>query len=390
MSEPRVPMLDLRAQHAAIADEIAAALARVVASQRFVAGPEVASLEQAVATYCETDHAVACGSGSDALLLSLMDHGIGPGHKVICPAFTFFATAGAVARLGAEPVFADVDPDGLTLSVDSVKRAIDRAGRPDAIIAVHLFGRVAAMDELLALAGALGVPIIEDAAQSIGARDSAGLRAGSRGDGGCLSFYPTKNLGAYGDGGMILCRDAARADRLRVLRNHGATSPYQHDVSGINSRLDAIQAAVLLAKLPHLDAWTAARQGNAAAYQDALSVAGAGIGPGPFVGLGLPIRLPSAPPRPASHVFHQYVIRVPTEDRSALRAHLAREGVDTAIYYPIALHRQPCFAGLRGGIPSLPESEAAARECLALPVHAELGKDQQARVVAGLCEFFAR
>lgn len=390
MSEPRVPMLDLRAQHAAIADEIADAMSRVVASQRFVDGDEVAGLERALAGYCETEHAVACGSGSDALLLSLMDLGIGPGQRVICPAFTFFATASAIARLGAEPVFADVDADGLCLSVDTVKHAIERSGPPDAIIAVHLFGRVAAMDDLLGLAREVGAPLIEDAAQAIGARDAAGRRAGSRGAAGCLSFYPTKNLGAYGDGGMILCRDGDRADRLRVLRNHGATSPYRHDVIGINSRLDAIQAAILRAKLAHLDAWTSARQGHAAAYHDALSAAGAGLGPGGFDGLALPIRLPNAPPRPAAHVFHQYVIRVPAADREGLRAHLSRAGIDTAVYYPIALHQQRCFAGLPGGVPCLPESEAAARECLALPVHAELGKEQQARVVAALCGFFAR
>lgn len=382
-------MLDLRAQHAAIADEIADAMARVVASQRFVEGPEVAGLEAAVASYCETDHAVACGSGSDALLLSLMDHGIGPGHRVVCPAFTFFATASAIARLGAQPVFADVEADGLSISARTVRQAIDRTGPPAALLAVHLFGRVAEMDELLDLADELGVPLIEDAAQAIGARDGSGRRAGARGDAGCLSFYPTKNLGAYGDGGMILCRDAERAERLRVLRNHGATKPYRHDVVGINSRLDALQAAILLAKLPHLDAWTAARQQHAAAYQEALAGAGAGVGPGSFDGLALPIRLPKAPPRPAFHVFHQYVVRVPAADRDALREHLSRLGVDTAVYYPIPLHGQRCFAALPGAGASLPESEAAARECLALPVHPELGKDQLARVVAGLCGYFA-
>jgi len=387
---PRVPMLDLPAQHARIAREVEAAIARVVASQAFIQGPEVAGLERALADYCEVDHAVACGSGSDAILLALMAHGIGPGDRVVCPAFTFFSTAAAIARLGAEPVFADVDPGDFCIDATAVRDAIRRTGAPRALIVVHLFGQAAPMDELVALAAELGVPLIEDAAQAIGARDASGHRVGSRGDGGCLSFYPTKNLGGFGDGGMLLTRDADLAERVRVLRDHGASPPQVHRVVGINSRLDALQAAVLRAKLPHLDDWTSARQARAARYQEALAEAGAGVGPGGYDDLTLPVRLPSWPVRPARHVFHHYVIRVPAAHRDPLRAHLDRLGVASEVYYRTALHRQPCFGAASGRVPDLPHAEAAADEGLAIPVHPELDKDQQTRVVEGIRRYFAR
>lgn len=384
-------MLDLRAQHARIGEAIDASIARVVASGRFVGGPEVAALERAVADQCRVAEAVACGSGSDALLLALMAHGIGPGDRVICPAFTFFSTAAAITRLGAEPVFADIAPESFCSDVDCVHDAIQRAGRPAALLVVHLFGRAAAMDELVKLAESLGVPLVEDAAQSIGACDESGRPVGTRGAAGCLSFYPTKNLGGYGDGGMVLTGDADIASRLRVLRDHGAETSGEHRVVGINSRLDAIQAAVLGAKLPHLDEWTNARQGHAAVYGDLLGELGAGVGAGGFDGLTLPVRLPAVPPHPASHVFHHYVLRVPAEHRDALRAQLDHVGIETGVYYSRPLHHQPCFApsaDVSLGPPSLPEAESATRECLSIPVHPDLSKEQIAVVVDAIRDYF--
>jgi dTDP-4-amino-4,6-dideoxygalactose transaminase len=383
-------MLDLPAQHARIAGEIDAAIARVISSGGFVRGAEVLAAERAIADYCEAGHAVACGSGSDALLLALMARGIGPGDRVICPALTFFSTAAAVTRLGAVPVFADVDPDSFCVDAAAVREAVARGGRPRALIAVHLFGRAAPIDELLELAAELDVPLVEDVAQAIGARDAAGRRAGSGGDAGCLSFYPSKNLGALGDGGMILTDDGELAERLRLLRDHGTGPGGLHHVVGINSRLDAIQAAVLRVKLPHLDDWTNARQERAARYHDALVGAGAGVGAGSFEGLGLPVRVPSLPPRPARHVLHHYVVRVPEEDREPLRARLAQAGIESGVYYPTPLHQQPCFAGVSAGVPRLPHAEAAARENIAIPVHPELGKEQQARVITAIRGYFDR
>ncbi len=390
MSEPRVPLFDLRVQDERLAPEIERAVARVLASGQYVRGGEVAAFERAVAEHCGVVEAVACGSGSDALLLSLMAHGIGPGDRVVCPAFTFFSTAAAIARLGAEPVFADVDPDTLCSGADEVRTAIERSGPPAALLAVHLFGRAAEMDGLVELAGALDVPLVEDAAQSIGAFDSSGRQVGTRGHGGCLSFYPTKNLGGYGDGGMVLCRSADLAARLRVLRDHGEEPSGEHRVVGINSRLDAIQAAVLAAKLPHLDAWNHARQDHAAVYGELLGELGAEAGSGAFDGPGLPLRLPAVPRRPASHVFHHYVVRVPARHREALRAHLADRGVGSGVYYSRPLHQQPCFAGSGGQPPSLPATEAAARESLTIPVHPRLSKDQLAYVVESIRSYFAQ
>lgn len=383
-------MLDLRTQYARISADVDGAIARVVAGQRFIGGAEVEALERSIAERCDVPEAVACGSGSDALLLSLMALGVGPGDRVVCPAFTFFSTAAAITRLGAVPVFADIDPESFCSEVDAVRRASERAGAPAAIIVAHLFGRAAAMDPLVALAAELDVPLVEDAAQAIAARDDSGNAVGGRGDLGCLSFYPTKNLGAYGDGGMVLAADTGMAARLRLLRDHGGDATGRHEEVGINSRLDAVQAAVLAAKLPHLDAWTNARQSHAAAYRDLLGELGAGVGAGSFDGLVLPVRLPAAPRGPASHVFHHYVLRVPADRRDALRTHLARAGIDSGVYYPVPLHRQPCFASPDGDTPALPAAEAAAREVLSIPVHPELSKDQIGIVVDEIRAFFER
>ncbi len=388
MSDERIPLLDLKAQYAGIADEIGAAVQRVIESQRFVLGPEVEALEQEIASYCDADFAVACGSGSDAILLALMVHGVGRGDQVICPAHTFFSTAGSIARLGAEPVFADIDPAAFNVTSRSVRAAAQRCANLKAIVPVHLYGRAAPMEELLALGEELGVPILEDAAQAIGARDAQGRRVGSRGSVGCFSFYPSKNLGGYGDGGMLTTGDAQLAERMRVLRTHGAQSEWHHAMVGVNSRLDAIQAAVLRVKLRHLDTWTAARREAATLYGELLRKAGAGSGPGEFDELALPARLPISEREPAVHVFHQYVIRVPAGARDPLREFLRQRGVETKIYYPIPLHRQECFQPLGTATGELPASELAAREVLALPIFPELGEARIRAVVERIQLFF--
>jgi len=385
-----VPFLDLKAQHAEIAGEVAEAIRRVVESQRFVFGPEVESLEREIAEYCEAPYAVSCASGSDAILLSLMAHGVGPGDEVICPAYSFFATAGCIARLGAIPVFADIDPDTFNVSSETVEHASLGRGRLKAILLVHLYGQAAPMDELLALAETLGVPLIEDAAQSIGARDSSGRRVGSRSRAGCFSFYPSKNLGAYGDGGIVTTGDAELAGRLRILRDHGAEPRNRHAVVGLNSRLDALQAAVLRVKLQRLDAWTTERRRRAAAYDELFLKAGAAAGSGGFGARELLLGVPLCGQEPALHVFNQYVIRVPAELRDALRGHLAQHSIGSEVYYPVPLHLQECFQGAGPATGELPNAEAAAGETLALPIFPELRDAQQQRVAATIQAFLRR
>jgi len=390
VSDTKVPFVDLQAQHAEIAGEVAEAIQGVVESQRFLFGPEVESLEREIAAYCDAPHAVSCASGSDAILLSLMAHGVGPGDEVICPAYTFFATAGCIARLGAVPVFADIDPDTFNVSTETVERAARDRERLKAVLPVHLYGGAAPMDELLALAETLGVPLIEDAAQAIGARDSSGRRVGSRSRAGCFSFYPTKNLGAYGDGGIITTVDPELAGRLRVLRDHGAERRGRHAVVGLNSRLDALQAAVLRVKLKRLDAWTTARRQRAAFYDELFRKAGAAAGSGGFGAPGLPLRVPLCGPEPSLHVFNQYVIRVPSELRDALRSQLAGQRIASEVYYPVPLHLQECFRGPGTGAGELPHAERAARETLALPIYPELEEAQQQRVVEAIDGFLRR
>ena len=370
----QVPLLDLKQQHAALREELREAVGRVLDSQQFILGEEVRLLEEELAAYTGAAHAVGCGSGSDALLLALLALDAGPGSEVVTTPFTFFATAGAIARAGARPVFADIEPR--TYNIDPEKMEAAVTARTRALMPVHLYGQCAEMAEVMRVAGRRGLPVVEDAAQAIGARDEAG-RAGSVGAAGCFSFYPTKNLGAAGEAGLVTTGDAGLAERLRRLRVHGGATEYHHDEVGFNSRLDALQAAVLRVKFPRLDAWSDARRERADAYTRLLSEAGLDefVTP-PYVRPG------------ARHIFHQYVVRVPAARRDALLAHLKAAGVGTKVYYPVPLHLQPCFAYLGHKEGDFPESERAARETLALPVYPELTRAQQEHVVEAVRRFF--
>jgi dTDP-4-amino-4,6-dideoxygalactose transaminase len=365
-----VPLLDLKPQYATLRDEIRAAVDRVMESQQFILGEEVRAFEREVAVACEAREAIGVSSGTDALLLALMALGVGPGDEVITPAFSFFATAGVVARLGARPVFADIEPHSFNLSAEEALAHVTASTR--AIIPVHLFGRCADLDPLLA-ARSGRFAIVEDAAQSIGARDQLDRPAGAVGDLGCFSFFPTKNLGAFGDAGMITTGSPETARLLRILRVHGGDPKYHHRLVGGNFRLDALQAAILRVKLPHLHRWTAARRHNAERYRSL------------FEEEGLADRV-TVPEDVAGHVYNQFVIRSPQRD--ALREHLTRSGIGTEIYYPIPLHLQECFADLGHRAGEFPHSEAAAREVLALPIYPELTEAQLARVVGSIRSFF--
>ncbi len=343
MADVKVPLLDLKAQYAEIKDEVAAAIERVVTSQHFVMGPEVLGLEGEIASYCEAENAIGCASGSDAILLALMALGVGPGDEVVCPTYTFFATAGSIARLGARPVFADIDPSSFNVTADTLRAAASKCSNLKALVPVHLYGQAAPVPDILALGEELGVPVVEDAAQAIGTRDGEGRRLGSRSAIGCFSFFPSKNLGGYGDGGITTTNDPDLAEKMRVLRLHGGKPKYYYAMVGMNSRLDAIQAAILRAKLERLDGWSAARRENARVYHELFAKAGAGVGPGSFAGLDLPLRTPEVAPAPAEHIFNQYVVRVPAAQRDALRDHLKARDVGTEIYYPVPLHLQECF-----------------------------------------------
>lgn len=390
MSSPtRVPALDLRAQYATIRNEVRAAVDRVFENQAFILGEEVESLERELAAFCEARFAIACGSGSDALLLALTALEISPGDEVICPAFTFFATAGAVSRLGARPVFVDIDPATYNLDPAATRAAAARCTRLRAILPVHLYGRAADQDAMLALAEEHGVPLVEDAAQAIGARDASGRRIGGRGRVACFSFYPTKNLGGAGEGGFLSTDDADLAERLRRLRVHGSSRRYVHEEIGMNSRLDALQATVLRVKLRHLDTWNAARCRHAAAYDAAFACAGARPSTLPLAAGGLPLRTPAPAAVPAVHVYHQYVIRVPAALRDPLRDHLAARGVGSDVYYPLGLHLQQCFASLGHREGDLPETDRAAREVVALPIYPELSEAQREYVVTSVLDFVA-
>ncbi len=372
----QVPLLDLKQQHSALRGELRAALERVLDSQQFILGEDVRLLETELAEYTRAGYAVGCGSGSDALLLALLALDVGAGAEVVTTPFTFFATAGAVVRAGARPVFVDIEPRTYNLDPARVGEVV--TGRTRAVIPVHLYGQMAEMDEILRVAAARGLRVIEDAAQAIGAADGEGRSAGSTGDAGCFSFYPTKNLGAAGEAGLVTTNDAATAERLRRLRVHGGATEYHHDEVGFNSRLDTFQAAVLRVKLKHLDAWSGARRERADTYTRFITDAGLTEFVTP------PHVLPGA-----RHIFHQYVVRVPAGRRDALLEHLKAHGVGTKVYYPVPLHLQPCFAGLgyKGG--DFPESERAARETLALPMFPELTRAQQEYVVETLRRFFS-
>jgi dTDP-4-amino-4,6-dideoxygalactose transaminase len=368
----QVPLLDLKQQHAQLREELRAGIDRILDSQQFVLGEEVRLLEEEIARYSGARHAVGCASGSDALLLALMALDIKAGDEVITTPFSFFATASAITRTGATPVFVDIEPRTYNLDPSLVEAAV--TARTRAIMPVHLYGQCAAMDALSEVAARYALPVVEDAAQAIGAED-AGRRAGSFGRVGCFSFYPTKNLGAAGDAGLLTTDDDALAARLRRLRAHGGATEYLHTEIGINSRLDALQAAVLRVKLPHLDGWSQARRERAETYSLLLTNAH----------LKFNFRAPFIRDN-VRHIFHQYVVRVP-EHRDALVEHLRAHGVGVKIYYPVPLHMQECFSylGYREG--ALPEAERAARETLALPIYPELQLEQQQYVVDVLGRF---
>lgn len=368
-----VPMLDLVAQFATIKDEVVPAMMKVIETQQFIMGPSVPQLEAEIARLSHAKHGIGCASGTDALLLPLKALNLKPGDEVITTPFTFFATAGTIHNAGGKPVFVDIDPQTFNIDPAAVKRAI--TPRTRAIMPVHLFGQMADMLELMAIAAPRGIKVIEDACQAIGARrkvDGEWRVAGEMGWATGYSFFPSKNLGAWGDGGMIVTSDDAAADRLKKLRLHGGAKQYHHDEVGTNSRLDTLQAAVLLAKVPHLAAWSGKRREHAAYYTQALR----GV-----AGVTTPVVDPAN-----EHIFHQYTLRA--ERRDDLQAHLKKEGIGHAVYYPIPLHRQPCFADLGYKDGSLPESERAAREVLSLPIYPELTRAQLDRVVDAIRGFY--
>ncbi len=372
---PSVPLLDIVGENRPLHDEIMDAIREVFESGRFLHGPAVAELESALAELSGAKHAIGCASGSDALLLALLAMDIGPGDEVIVPSFTFFATASAVDRIGAKIVFVDIDP--ATFNLDPAKVAAAITSKTKAVIPVHLFGRAADMTTLRRISRYAGIRLIEDAAQAIGATHSdRGVGAWS--DVGCFSFYPTKNLGGCGDGGMMTTSDDDLAERLRLFAAHGMNPRYYHRVVGINSRLDTLQAVALCVKMKHLQRWTDARRENAARYHEMFAAAG----------LTNTITLP-ADDADGLHVWNQFTIRVPNGRRDALRTHLAEQRIASEIYYPIPLHQQECFRHVDCAPGSLVESERAAAEVLCLPIFPDLTVEQQQRVVDGIVSYFA-
>ena len=384
----QVPLIDLKAQYAQIREGVEQAIREVCDSQYFVLGPRVEEFERRIAEYSQANYAIGLSSGTDALLVALMALDIGPGDEVVTTPYTFFATAGTIARLGARPLFCDIDGPTLNLDPSAVADLLGTqcerdgadlvnkrtGGRVRAILPVHLFGQMADMDALLEIARGYRLPVVEDAAQAIGAELGDGRRAGSIGDIGCFSFFPTKNLGAFGDAGMCVSNDAELAERIRKLRVHGGHTKYLHDEVGGNFRLDALQAAVLLVKLGYLDRWTQARRANAARYGRLMEAAEIGeyVTP-PFAGEG-------------RHIFNQYVIRA--ERRDELRSYLAEQEIRTEIYYPLALHEQACFANLGHAPDDFPNARLAAAETLALPINPELTTEQLEYVVARIADFY--
>jgi dTDP-4-amino-4,6-dideoxygalactose transaminase len=383
-----VPLLDLKAQYAQIRAEVMPVIEEVCASQRFILGDHVLALEAEVARYCTSSAGVGVSSGTDALLLALMALGLREGDEVITSPFTFFATAGTIARAGARPVFCDIDPVSFNLSASAVQsfvekkcevkagRLVNRAtgGRVRAMMPVHLYGQAADMDSLMPIAKQHGLKVIEDAAQAIGTETIRGVRVGSIGDVGCFSFFPSKNLGAFGDAGLCTTNDADLAESMRVLRVHGGKPKYYHAVIGANFRIDELQAAILRVKLRYLDEWTAGRQRNAALYDAAFASAEFAHKITPPKSLG------------GRHIFNQYVVRA--EARDALKDHLTKRGIGTEIYYPVPLHMQKCFEYLGHGQGEFPESERAAHQTLALPIYPELTRAQLDHVIAGIAEFY--
>jgi len=366
-----IPLLDLTRQYQPLRETIQAAVTRVIESQRFILGPDVERFEQRFAEYCGARYAIGCASGTDALELALMAAGIGPGDEVLTVPFTFFATAGAIMSAGGRPVFVDVEPDTFNLDIRQLDHALATHPAIKAILPVHLYGGCADMGPIMERAAARGIPVIEDAAQAVGA-EWRGQRAGSIGTIGCFSFFPTKNLGGFGDGGMLTTNDEELSRKLQALRIHGSFEKYIHEWSGMNSRLDALQAAVLDVKLDHLDDWSRARQRNAALYREAL----AGI-----------VTLPVQQPYQTSHVYNQFVIRC--ERRDELRKFLAEAGVGTEVYYPLAVHLQPALAAYGYKAGDFPVSEQLSKEVLALPIFAELSEEEIATVAGLIREFYS-
>ena len=370
-SAVRVPLLDLKAQHETIRAEVMSAVERVLESQHFILGPEVTGLEEEVARYSETQFAIGMSSGTDALLAALMAAGIGAGDEVITTPYSFFATAGTVARLGARTVFVDIDPRTFNIDANLIEAAI--TPQTKVIMPVHLYGRCADMTDIMAIAKRHNLVVIEDAAQAIGARDEQGRAAGSIGDMGCFSFFPSKNLGGAGDGGMTVTSDSALAESLRILRVHGSKPKYYHKVVGGNFRLDALQAAILRVKLRYLDEWTAARRRNADLYRDL------------FASAGVP-ELVTLPDDVPGHIYNQFVIRA--QRRDELQKHLTAAHVGTEVYYPLPLHLQECFADLGHKPGAFVHSELAAAETLALPIYPELAEEQLEHVVRSIAAFY--
>jgi dTDP-4-amino-4,6-dideoxygalactose transaminase len=366
-----VPLLDLKAQYATIRSEVREAMERVVESQRFILGPEVEGLEQEIAAFCNMRFTIGVSSGTDALLTALMAIGVRPGDEVITSAYSFFATAGVIARVGARPVFVDIDPKTFNLHSAEVGRRI--TSRTKAIVPVHLFGQCAAMNLIMEVVKDKDIHVIEDAAQAIGARDKEGRQAGAIGNVGCFSFFPSKNLGAFGDGGMVVTNDDHLAETVRVLRVHGAKPQYHHAFVGGNFRLDALQAAVLRVKLKHLTKWTEMRRNKARRYRELFDE----------TELAKCVSVPEDSP---GHTYHQFVARF--QDRDGLRLFLGEKGVETEVYYPIPLHLQKCFEYLGYQTGNFPQAEAAARESLALPIYAEITEEQQKYVVDEIREFY--
>ncbi len=369
-----VPLLDLKAQYVTIQDEVRAAMDRVLDSQYFILGPEVKALEEEVAAYSHCQYGIGVSSGTDALLVALMALDLQPGDEVITTPYTFFATAGSVARLGGKMVFVDIDPESYNIDPAAIEAKI--TDRTRAILPVHLYGQMADMAAIMAIAARHDIPVIEDAAQAIGSEEE-GRRAGSIGNLGCFSFFPSKNLGGFGDGGMVVTNDEALAQKMTLLRGHGAKPKYYHKVVGGNFRLDALQAAVLRVKLQHLDDWTAGRQANAAIYRQLFQELGLDEV------VGLPVERPNV-----RHIYNQFIIRCPQRDE--LMAHLKEHQIGCEIYYPVPMHVQECFADLGYGQGDFPHSEAAAAETLAIPVYPELTATMQRTVVETIAAFYDR
>lgn len=393
----RVPLLDLSEQYAALAGPIRAQIDEVLATQHFILGPKVDAFERAIADYCGSSHAIGVSSGTDALLAVFMALGLGPGDAVITSAYSFFATGGCIARLGATPVFIDIEPSTYNISTNALEEYLTKSCSRDkdgslrgpkgerlrAIVPVHLYGLCCEMDAVHEISERFQLEVIEDAAQALGAEypfQGGKAKAGAMGEVGTFSFYPSKNLGAAGDAGMVICRQEAFANRLRLCRQHGMEQRYYHHFVGGNFRLDELQAAILAVKLPHLDGWSAARRGVADIYREEFE----------RLELTDRITLPADPYRQRGltnhHIYHQYVIRTPRRD--ALREHLTRKEIGTAIYYPLALHEQDCFSYLGYCAGDFPEAERAARETLALPIYPELSREQQRYVAEAIAEFF--